>query len=126
MCGTHVSLGAMSHVCLTSPLHGRNGPHNLIKLLWAITTVLMAQDVFKTQAQIEAAGGKITRQAGAIPGLGTKIVRPTPSCRAVCSAADQCPCITSTCGSICCIVALQHEYHDNCDPDPDPDPDTFR
>ncbi len=38
---------------------------------------LRPQDVFKTQAQIEAAGGKITRKAGAIPGLGTKIVRST-------------------------------------------------
>ena len=38
--------------------------------------LVSAQDVFKTQAQIEAAGGKITREAGAIPGLGTKIVRP--------------------------------------------------
>lgn len=36
----------------------------------------LAQDVFKTQKQIEAAGGKIVREAGAIPGLGTKIVRP--------------------------------------------------
>jgi lactoylglutathione lyase len=31
-------------------------------------------DVFKTMDQIKAAGGKITKEAGALPGLGTKIM----------------------------------------------------
>jgi len=34
-------------------------------------------DVYKTQEQIEAAGGKITKQAGPLPGLGTKILATT-------------------------------------------------
>lgn len=32
--------------------------------------VAAVQDVYKTQEQIEAAGGKITKQAGPLPGLG--------------------------------------------------------
>lgn len=32
------------------------------------------QDVYKTQEQIRAAGGTVTREAGPVPGIGTKIV----------------------------------------------------
>jgi lactoylglutathione lyase len=32
------------------------------------------QDVYKSAEQIKAAGGKITREAGPLPGLGTKIL----------------------------------------------------
>ncbi len=32
--------------------------------------VAAVQDVYKTQEQIEAAGGKITKPAGPLPGLG--------------------------------------------------------
>lgn len=34
-------------------------------------------DVYKTQEQIKAAGGKITKEAGPLPGLGTKILATT-------------------------------------------------
>ena len=33
-----------------------------------------AQDVYKSAEQIKAAGGKITREPGPLPGLGTKIL----------------------------------------------------
>ena len=32
------------------------------------------QDVYKSAEQIKAAGGKITREPGPLPGLGTKIL----------------------------------------------------
>ncbi len=32
------------------------------------------QDVYKTAEQIKAAGGKVTKEPGAIPGLGTKVM----------------------------------------------------
>lgn len=35
---------------------------------------ISTKDVYKTAEQIKAAGGKITREPGPIPGLGTKIV----------------------------------------------------
>jgi lactoylglutathione lyase len=38
---------------------------------------ISTKDVFKTQDQIRAAGGKITKEAGALPGLGTKILATT-------------------------------------------------
>ena len=34
-------------------------------------------DVYKSAAQVEAAGGKITRAPGPVPGIGTKIVATT-------------------------------------------------
>ena len=33
-----------------------------------------AQDVYKTAEQVKAAGGKVTREPGPVPGLGTKIL----------------------------------------------------
>jgi lactoylglutathione lyase len=35
---------------------------------------ISTEDVYKSAEQIKAAGGKITREAGPIPGLGTKIL----------------------------------------------------
>jgi lactoylglutathione lyase len=35
---------------------------------------ISTKDVYKTAEQIKAAGGKVTREPGPIPGLGTKIV----------------------------------------------------
>ena len=35
------------------------------------------QDVYKTAAAIEAAGGTVTRPPGPVPGIGTKIVATT-------------------------------------------------
>jgi hypothetical protein len=37
--------------------------------------VCAPQDVFKTMDQIKAAGGKITKEAGALPGLGEGAAR---------------------------------------------------
>ena len=36
-----------------------------------------AQDVYKTAEQIKAAGGKITREPGPLPGINTKILATT-------------------------------------------------
>jgi hypothetical protein len=37
-------------------------------------THLHSQDVYKTGDQIKAAGGKVTRDPGPVPGIGTKIL----------------------------------------------------
>jgi lactoylglutathione lyase len=38
---------------------------------------ISTRDVFKTAAQIKAAGGKVTREPGPVPGIGTKIMATT-------------------------------------------------
>ena len=38
---------------------------------------ISTRDVFKTAAQVEAAGGKVTRPPGPVPGIGTKITATT-------------------------------------------------
>lgn len=35
------------------------------------------QDVYKTQEQVKAAGGTVTREAGPVAGIGTKILAVT-------------------------------------------------
>lgn len=93
----------ISYVCVmaTNQPH-RPGPASICSLRASVSepATSVAQDVFKTQKQIEAAGGKIVREAGAIPGLGTKIVRPvaissalalSPSCAAVSYAHSLAP-----------------------------------
>ena len=61
---------------LFSPLRGKHAYDNMAGKGYA-QVAISTTDVFKAADAIKAAGGKVTREPGPVPGIGTKITATT-------------------------------------------------